>query len=121
MALVYRATTFLITLVPSGRGGFARTHYFKLLGPEGKPAQIEGTVVAESFDGGALLSRVEGHKRAGKFVFGFDECNDFDEPTIAVGAPAGACRVEIAVPAYQKETLTLEPDATSSTSVRLRH
>ena len=109
-----------VTIVmPTGRGGFARTHYFKLLGPDGDPAKFDGTVVAESFDGSELLSRVVGRWRGKQFVFGHDERNGFSIPTIAVGALAGACRVEITVPGYRKYTLTLVPGTSSPTSVRL--
>lgn len=103
---------------PAGR--LTRNHYFLLLGPDGKPAEIEGTVVASAYDGDQLLSRVEGRRRGDKFVFGNDEHDDFRDPTIAVGAIAGAVRVEIEAHGYQTVTLTLEPDANSPTRVTLQ-
>ena len=103
---------------PAGR--LTRNHYFLLLGPDGKPAEIEGTVVASAYDGDQLLSRVEGRRRGDKFVFGNDEHDDFRDPTIAVGAIAGAVRVEIEAHGYQTVTLTLEPDAKSPTTVTLQ-
>lgn len=106
--------------MPSLVTSFARQHFFNLLDAEGKPATIEGIVVASSFDGGQLLSRVEGSWLAGKFCFGNDRQFDFSTPTIAVGAIAGACRVEIAAPGYQLVTLTLEPGERSPTTVTLR-
>lgn len=109
----------LITL-PTARGSFPRTHYFKLLGPDGKPARFEGEVVAAAFAGPTLLSRVEGRWRAGEFCFGHEERHGFRDPTIAVGALKTACRVEIRVPGYATETLTLEAGAKSPTRVRLR-
>ncbi len=39
---------------------------------------------------------------------------------IAVGATPRACRIEILVPGYRKESLVLEPGASSPTTVRLR-
>ncbi len=110
-----------VTIVmPTNCKKFARKHYFKLLGPDGKPAEIKGTILAESYDGNALLSRVEGHWHNEGFVFGHDESNGFKIPTIAIGAPQGKCRVEIQVPGYETETLTLEPGAKSPTVVRLQ-
>ena len=110
-----------VTIVmPTDGVKFARSHYFKLLGPDGEPAQIDGTVVAECHDGAALLSRVEGRWRDGKFWFGHEERSGRSVPTIGVGAAAGPCRVEITVPGYRRETLTLEPGAKSPTDVTLR-
>lgn len=107
-------------VLPVAGKRYARSHYFKLLGPDGKPAQIKGTVVAKSFVKNVLLSRVEGHWRGDEFVFGHSKSKSFSTPMIAVGAPPVACRVEIAVPGYQQETLTLELGATSPTSIRLQ-
>ncbi|MCB9885339.1 MAG: carboxypeptidase regulatory-like domain-containing protein [Planctomycetes bacterium] len=106
--------------LPSAVASFARQHFFKLLDVHGKPAVIEGTVVASAFDGEQLLSRVEGRWRDGRFYLGNDQQYDFAEPIVAVGASAGACRIEIAAPGYQVETLTLEPGAQSPTKVTLR-
>src|SRR5690606_34869583 len=106
--------------LPTDVTHFARKHFFVLLGPDDKPAQIEGTVVASSFDGDTLLSRVEGRWRDGKFHFGNDQRSSHTNPTIAVGAIASVCRVEIEVPGYQKETLTLAAGAKSPTRIRLR-
>ena len=99
---------------------FARMHFFHLLDVDGKPATIEGSVVASSFNGDQLLSRVDGRWIAGRFCLGNDRIHNFPTPTIAVGAIAGACRVEIAAPGYQLVTLTLEPGAKSPTAVTLQ-
>ena len=95
-------------------------HFFHLLDVDGKPATIEGSVVASSFNGDQLLSRVDGRWIAGRFCLGNDRIHNFPTQTIAVGAIAGACRVEIAAPGYQLVTLTLEPGAKSPTAVTLQ-
>ncbi len=105
--------------LPSSVSRFARKHYFVLLDEDGRPATFAGTVVARSFDGATLLSHVEGRWRGKEFVFGNDERHGFREPTIAVGAIAGDCRVEITVPGYRTETLVLPANAESPTRVRL--
>lgn len=110
-----------VTIVlPSSLASFARQHFFELRDSDGKAATIEGTVVASAFDGDKLLSRVAGRWRDGRFCVGNNQQYNFSKPIIAVGAIAGACRVEIAAPGYQVETLTLEPGAASPTKVTLR-
>lgn len=105
--------------MPTKAQAHARSHYFQLQGPDGKPAEIDGLVVAESFDGAELLSRVEGRWRGERFYFGHDERNGFERPTIAVGAMAGPCLVRIQVPGYRAYEGTLEPGTKSPTVVRL--
>ncbi|MFN3242877.1 MAG: carboxypeptidase regulatory-like domain-containing protein [Planctomycetota bacterium] len=110
----------LVTIrMPSTTTRFARNHFFRLHGPDGAPADIDGTVVASAFDGERLVSRVEGRWSGDKFVLGNHAQYDFSRPTLAVGAPATACRIEIVAPGYQPVTLTLEPGAKSPTLVEL--
>jgi len=111
----------LVTIrMPNAVTKFARKHFFVLLDADGKPAPIDGTVVASAFDGEELLSRVEGRWRGKDFVLGNNQQYDFSRPTIAVGASAHACRIEIVAPGYQPASLTLEPGAKSPTKVRLQ-
>ncbi|MCB9879210.1 MAG: carboxypeptidase regulatory-like domain-containing protein [Planctomycetes bacterium] len=118
--LTHGAPEEVLVQLPNAVASFARQHFFKLMDTDGKPAAIEGTVVASSFDGDQLLSRVEGRWRGDTFYLGNHQKLDSKTPVMAVGAIAGACRVEIAAPGYQLVTLTLEPDAKSPTNVTLR-
>jgi len=106
--------------MPTQSRSFARKHYFSLLGEDGKPVAFEGAVIASCFDGAKLVSRVRGYWRGKEFVFGNNKRNGFRKPMIPVGAPAGECRVEIAVPGYQVATLTLAPGVKSPSKVQLQ-
>lgn len=110
-----------VTIVmPTDGKAFGRNHYFQLQGPDGKPADVQGTATAESFLDGQLISRVEGRWVGKEFFFGHEGRNGFQTPMIAVGAPSGACTVVLTVPGYQSETLHLKADAVSPTIVNLR-
>lgn len=105
--------------MPTAGARFARKHYFTLLGPDGKPAKIQGEAVAELRDETGLLSRVTGSWQGEAFEFGH-EPSSFNSPILAVGASNRPCQVTIEVPGFRKVTRTLSPKEVSPTVIRLR-